>query len=299
MLIKKLDKVCAVMVTYNSDEGVCSSIPSVIDQVDELVIVDNGSNFESLAIIRKVCENSDKVKIIELSENMGIAFALNRGIEYSIKMSYNWVLTLDQDSICTKDMIKNMLNTYDDLSNDLKEQIYVITPYHVEEKNFNVSLYENIPNLWNYKLTEITSGTLAKIEVYKKILYNEELFIDLVDHDFCLSINELNMKLIQVNCAILKHNLGESTSENILGINTTTTNHSPLRRYYMTRNRLFVWRKFWNKHPKWVLYDVRCSIVEAIKILFFESDKKEKFCMMYLGIKDYRHKKMGKYFACK
>ena len=52
----------------------------------------------------------DEITVIYLNENKGIASALNKGIDYSIKKGYQWVLTLDHDSIVTEDMINNMLS---------------------------------------------------------------------------------------------------------------------------------------------------------------------------------------------
>ena len=48
-------------------------------------------------------------KFVFNSENLGIAKALNQGIEIAIKEKFEWVITMDNDSIATENMIDNML----------------------------------------------------------------------------------------------------------------------------------------------------------------------------------------------
>ena len=38
-----MNRICAVIVSYNPDDSIISNVNSLIPQVDEVVIVDNGS----------------------------------------------------------------------------------------------------------------------------------------------------------------------------------------------------------------------------------------------------------------
>ena len=244
-------------------------------------------------------ELEKEVTVIYLEDNKGIASALNKGIKYSIEKGYNWILTLDHDSIITDNMIKNMLTCYEGLNNELKEKVAMLVPVHVEEKEYqNASNIneEKASNSYIEVLTEITSGALTKAEIYKNVgMYDEKLFIDLVDHDYCLSLNKKGFKIIQVNNATLIHNLGESVRKSILGLKMIPTNHSPLRRYYMSRNRHYIWEKYKEDFPSWVLTDKRRFITENLKIVLFEDNKIEKFKYIKRGIKDYRSNIFGKF----
>lgn len=284
-----LNKVAAVIVTYNPSKGFEGNIKAINKLVDETIVVDNGSNDEKINMLNDL---KDRVSLIKLNENKGIAYALNRGIEYAEDKGYSWVLTLDHDSIPDEDMLKSMINTYNSLSEDEKQQIVMITPKHIEEKSTEDLVNEQD---YEYVLTEITSGALTKTSYYRDNKYDEKLFIDLVDHDFCLAINRDGHKIIRVNNAILKHNLGESKSYNILGITITPTNHSPVRRYYMTRNRYYIWHKYNSDFPQWVKKDKMRFISETIKIIFFEKDKINKLKMIIKGKHDYKKGSWGAY----
>ena len=289
-----MNSVLAVIVTYNVDEKFKVRIERLKDKVEEIVVVDNGSNETTIEMLKTL----QGLNVIYLKENMGIAYALNRGIEYGISKGYKWILTLDHDSIVTQNMISKMLQCYNDLDETLKSKTAMLVPVHIEEKeSTNEQQYEmNIEKGYNEVLTEITSGALTKTDVYKSMgLYDEKLFIDLVDHDYCLSLNKKGFKVIQVNSAILIHNLGESVKKSILGLKMIPTNHSPLRRYYMSRNRHYIWDKYKQDFPGWVLTDKRRFITENLKIVLFEDNKIEKFKYIREGIRDYKNNIFGEF----
>ena len=291
-----MNSVAAVIITYNVENDFKQRINRLKGKVDEIIVVDNGSKAETINMLKEL---EKEVTVIYLEDNKGIASALNKGIKYSIEKGYNWILTLDHDSIITDNMIKNMLTCYEGLNNELKEKVAMLVPVHVEEKEYqngsNIN-EEKASNSYIEVLTEITSGALTKAEIYKNVgMYDEKLFIDLVDHDYCLSLNKKGFKIIQVNNATLIHNLGESVRKSILGLKMIPTNHSPLRRYYMSRNRHYIWEKYKEDFPSWVLTDKRRFITENLKIVLFEDNKIEKFKYIKRGIKDYRSNIFGKF----
>ena len=291
-----MNSVAAVIITYNVENDFKERINKLKGKVDEIIVVDNGSKAETINMLKEL---EKEVTVIYLEDNKGIASALNKGIKYSIEKGYNWILTLDHDSIITDNMIKNMLTCYEGLNNELKEKVAMLVPVHVEEKEYqngsNIN-EEKDSNSYIEVLTEITSGALTKAEIYKNVgMYDEKLFIDLVDHDYCLSLNKKGFKIIQVNNATLIHNLGESVRKSILGLKMIPTNHSPLRRYYMSRNRHYIWEKYKEDFPSWVLTDKRRFITENLKIVLFEDNKIEKFKYIKKGIKDYRNNIFGKF----
>lgn len=285
-----MKNIVAIIVTYNVGNDFLNRIDTLKDKVNEIVVVDNGSNNETLKILDSI---KDKIVLFKLNENKGIAYALNRGIEYTIDKGYQWILTLDHDSMVEAKMISNMIETYEGIDSETKEKIVMITPVHIEEKNYS-NQYVIKDKSWEYVLTEITSGALTKASYYKENLYDENLFIDLVDHDFCLNINRQGYKIIQVKSAVLIHNLGDSIKKKMLGVTVTPTNHSSVRRYYMSRNRFYIWNKYKNEFPQWVSKDKKRFVSELIKVILFEEKKTEKIKMTIRGIKDFKNGKVGK-----
>ena len=98
-------KILAGIVLYNPEiSRLKDNIKAIEGQVDKLIIIDNGCKSKDyLSLI-----NEDKVHIINLKKNRGIATALNAILQYALDNDYDWALTLDQDSVSPS----NLVDTY-------------------------------------------------------------------------------------------------------------------------------------------------------------------------------------------
>lgn len=280
-----MNNVIAVIVTYNIGNRLIKSIETLKNQVKQIIIVDNGSNLKTIDMLKSI---EHEIDLILLNKNKGIGYALNRGIERALEIDCDWIITLDHDSIAEENMIDKMLYSYSIYEG--KDSVGMITPIHVEEKSNTAIKKQGVKNI----LTEITSGSMVKSYIYKNIIkYNESLFIDLVDHDFCLRLNKEGYLIIQDESAVLLHNLGESVTKKIFGIKLTYTNHNEIRRYYMTRNRFYLWQKYKEDFSEWVKLDKIRFIRETIKVIVFEKNKMKKIKYSICGYRDYKKRILG------
>ena len=71
-----------------------------------VVVVDNGSSDGSVELLKSKYTD---VVIIENKENLGFSAACNKGIEYSIKNGFDYVLLLNNDTIVEKDFLSKMV----------------------------------------------------------------------------------------------------------------------------------------------------------------------------------------------
>lgn len=290
------NSICCVIVTYNIGKQFLSCFNAIKNQVDRVVIIDNGSDYETIKVLKNI-ELINEAVIIYNSDNKGIAAALNKGVEFALDNNYEWLLTMDNDSIASENMVESMLNTYNCLEEKHKKGIVSIFPTYLERAFLENSdkKSNNKASKYHFVNMEITSGNLLKVSVFNKVeKFIEDLFIDYVDHEFCLRLLDNGYKLIQAEEAFLFHRLGESGEKKVLGFRITYTNHSPLRLYYITRNSLYTWSKYYKDFPKIVIRDIIFYIRKTLKILFYEEKKKDKFEMIFKGVKDYKKKKFGK-----
>lgn len=290
-----MSKVAAIIVSYNPDKNLLDSVNLLILQVEKIIIVDNGSIEEKRKDISSIKDiNNERIEIIFNEENLGIATALNIGVREALKQGFNWILTMDQDSKASKDMVEKMFEVYNNIDEKERESILSIFPNFVDERI--QSIEENsVMNTYEYVDADITSGNLVNSEVFDKVgFFDDSLFIDLVDTDFCMRLNEKNIKMIKVRDAILYHSLGESQSvKSILG-KFNTSNHSALRRYYMTRNRFYIWERYKDLNSFTLNRDKKLFKKEFIKIILGEKDKVNKIKMVFKGYKDYKKGIRGK-----
>jgi len=290
------NNVCCIIVTYNIGIKFYECFNAIINQVEKVVIVDNCSNKETLNVLKNI-KQTNNVMILYNNKNMGIATALNQGVRYALDNKYEWVLTMDNDSQATDNMVEVMLSCYETCLKS-EESIVGIFPEYIN-RNTEKDIKFCKSTFGNYKYNEIvfdnTSGNLVKSDVFTKVgFFKEELFIDSVDHDFCLRVKEAGKKMIKVNNAKLYHNLGNMRVYNFLGLKINCSNHSALRRYYITRNRCYIRRRYKN-NSDYMRYDRKTLINENLKIIFFESDKLRKMRMCIKGYKDFKNDKYGEF----
>ena len=285
-------KVAAIIVSYNPDSNLFDSINLLLNQVEKVIIVDNGSKEKYVKYIKSI--NEDKIEIILNKENLGIATALNIGVRKALENGYEWILTMDQDSKASPDMVKKMFNVYNSINREERKDILSIFPNFVDERIQSIEENSNM-NSYEYVDADITSGNLLRKEVFEKVGFcDDSLFIDLVDTDFCMRLNEKGIKMIKIRDAVLYHSLGESkTIKGILG-SFNTSNHSALRRYYMTRNRFYIWEKYKGLNSFTLNRDKKLFKKEFVKIILGEKDKVNKIKMVLRGYKDYKKGIKGK-----
>lgn len=201
------NKVCALIITYNIDEKIIEVANSIVNQVELLVIVDNSSNPQTIKLLERLNKNPN-IKVIFNDKNCGIAKALNQGINFVKENNYEWVLTLDHDSVCEKDMIKNMLSCLNDYND--KDNIGILTPKIFEMHKQKFISKNSHKECKCIKVKDcIQSGSLIKLKVFDKIGYfNEDLFIYHVDFDFCQRLLKSNYDIVQCNNVTLYHEEG-------------------------------------------------------------------------------------------
>lgn len=289
------DKICAIIVTYNCGKEFLKTVESVKHQVDTVVIVDNGSNSNTISILNEL-NKEQNIKVIFCSENIGIAAALNKGVQYSIDNSYDWVLTMDHDSNLKQDMVEKLLNAYYGLDESEQNLVVSLLPKYVEMAlDIDKQLKDNSA-LIKYVDEGITSGNLVKVKAFKKIgLFDEKLFIDFVDFDFCYRLREKGFKIIEVANAILFHRIGDMEEVRFFHKMVKTSNHSALRKYYITRNRMYCWDKYKNVVPEQMKKDKSYALRETVKIVLYEKNKFEKVKMICKGYVHYKKGIFGKY----
>ena len=277
------NNVCAVIVTYNCSAALARNVELLRPQVGRLLIVDNGSGRESLALLEEI-HRYCACEIIYNGANLGIAAALNLGVDYAARNGYEWLTTFDQDSEMPEDFVKCLLQTFEEATPN--EMVGMVLPRYVD-----TSTGVEVPQM-NLRagtlIIGITSGSLTRLDVFRSCgRFEEKLFIDGVDTEFCLRINWMGWRIIESDRAILRHALGHTTSRNLpMGRKLLTSNHSAARRYYMARNRMYLWIKYLVRYPQWTFGDMRRTGWEILTIILMESGKFNKIAFTARGFSD-------------
>ena len=281
-------KLAAVVVLYNPDEKILQNINSYIDYVDVVYAVDNSSADNSGSL------QSDKIVYLANGENKGIAYALNRGAQQAVSDGYDWLLTMDQDSTFQNDGVDKMKqfllecksgkNQYD------YEKIGLITPFHRTLFNENDHLEEI-----DSPAVVMTSGNIISLDAYKKVGgFKDWMFIDAVDFDYCLNLRDHGYDIWRLPQVELKHNLGDVVFKTFRGKRYYGLNHSPIRRYYIVRNRHYFCDMYEDRYPGFCGAERLSTRAEVKGILLCEKQKLKKLLAMFRGYLDYKKGVKGK-----
>ncbi|MDZ4662398.1 MAG: glycosyltransferase [Pseudomonadota bacterium] len=291
-----MNRVCAVIVTHNPDPRFIENVELIATQVNQIIIVDNGSHEAGRRLVQ-IVERLEKVKVAYNPENLGIAAGLNIGFKNAIKGGFDWVLTLDQDSRPGAKMVESLFDVYDKCQN--QKQIGLLSAVAIEERiPTEISKVPCVNSNGLYHDTEVvmSSGSLVKTSVFLEVGgFDESLFIYYVDHDYCFRILAAGYRIFQTPLATFYHNTGLISRHKFLHRHFFTNNYSEKKRYYITRNRLVLYRKYLLARPKWVFDDMVRFAKEFIKILVAEDNKVEKIYSIGKGITHSLQNRLGSY----
>ena len=286
-LCERKRKILAVVVTYFPDACLKLRILKIRDQFDEVIVIDNTPSMETPLELQLLTGISN-LSILRMKRNTGIAYALNEGLKYARNHGYLWVGTFDQDSTIPENYLKDIFASLSQIHRN--DKVAILSPVYLlptgVKKSFS-SEDKKVKPIREVPLT-MTSGNLLNVSIAESIGgFDEDLFIDYVDFDICLRIRHHGYKIIENINVVLIHELGVNfCQKKFLWIKVGIPNYPAIRVYYITRNRLILYSRYWRFFPGFVLNDVLRLSVAIGKIIFFESDKKEKLKAFIIGFMD-------------
>lgn len=267
----------AGIVSYNPDiSRLRENIVAIHDQVPKVVIFDNGS--DNVQLIQELVSEFKNIELVMSSRNAGIAAALNRLMEWGLTRNREWMLSLDQDSVCEDNYVKKMTPFL-----TVESQLGIVAPVIVDRTVGVVG--HNPQSDYAHVNTCITSGAFSNIQAWKAIgKYDESMFIDSVDFEFCYRMRKNGYGVIQVKDVPLLHEIGNSHKRRFLFWKISVTGHSAFRKYYIARNNVY----YPLKHHLW-LHFIRGNLRNLgliMIVLLYEVSKKEKISAICRGWRD-------------
>lgn len=258
--------IVAVVIWYHPEISFLENIISYSSNVDDVIIVDNSENDNMLML-----KDLPEVHYISLHHNAGIAAALNRGVAAAAALGADWVLTMDQDSRFAINDIEFLVASAWDMQDDTEVAVVGAITDPKLEKTFE----------YNEVSSVITSGSLNRLSSIQAVGgFDEKLFIDCVDFDFCFRLRRSGYKIIMDKSCKLDHRRGTPTIFTWRGRTWKTYNYSSIRYYYQVRNNLYLGRRFpdYRKESKRKVHRILRNV------LFFETNKLSKLSAIVQGI---------------
>lgn len=222
--------------------------------------------------------------------NLGIAAALNRGIAHAqLTRHYDAFLTVDQDSELAEDYVARALATAEPLESEE-------APYAVCAQTFNEWRVPVRRERGHFQeaMNVAQSGMLIPLRTWTRIgRFDESLFIDGVDTDYVFRIRrDGGFTAIGEGCA-MTHEVGvlrtvsrRGRPVRVGGKILRYSYHSAARRYYITRNRVVLWRRYFSSDPVWQLKDLLAELRTLLLCLLFGPERAPQLRGTVLGLLD-------------
>ncbi|WP_193164015.1 glycosyltransferase family 2 protein [Microbulbifer hainanensis] len=285
------------IITYNPDMStLIELITSLACQNCDVLVFDNASSCQKEIV--KALEFSGKVTVLESETNIGLAAAANEIFRIARQGPYEFVVLFDQDSVPSRDYVDILTALYFENQqaggNKIaaisgaqrcrfsgKEAPFIRYSTVLPEKVFprTGGEYDNVDFL-------ITSGCLFPLSAIDDVgVFDESLFIDNVDVEWCFRARELGYNLLGCSNAWFSHSIGDEVYRAFGKI--FARKHSPIRSYYSIRNLLALCRRSY-VNKVWKANAVVRAILKSAFILLVSNERKEYARQIFRALRDYR-----------
>lgn len=285
--------VVAAIVTYYPDlRGLDLLLESLCGQVQEILIVDNASNgreFEDF--FRQVPRH---INVLRNPVNVGIGTAVNQAIGWAASRSAECILLLDQDSVVQGGMVGALYAALQRVS--AKGLVAAVGPCFVDRRTQQPAPFVRIGFPFNQRIWGkpgeivecdflITSGSLIPMAALREIGGMEEaFFIDNIDVEWCFRARSKGWRVYGVSGAVMHHEIGDRIVTLPAGLGEVIV-HSPLRLYYMMRNRVLLYRRHATPWT-WIAQDIPRLMLKFVRLALLVAPRALHARYMLAGIRD-------------
>ena len=237
-----------------------------------IYIYDNSDSNVTTSFIQR-----ENINYFFNGKNEGLSTAFNCFLQKAYEDGMDYLLLLDQDSLFN---VQELLNLKEKISEKPFEKnvgIYACKIYPPNVKKECVMPTNDDTTTEEEKV--ISSGSFINLKaIYENgIRYDENLFIDYVDTDFCKQVRNSNLKIICYNQFVLEQSLGYLYNGYIC--------HSAVRHYYMIRDLGYMNKKYYSKSVT-VLKTFKFYFSDLLLIMR-EDEKMKKIVYSSKGLIDY------------
>lgn len=270
------------VVTFNPNlQRLQENLDNIYYQNTDIVVYDNDSdNFNDIEALVK--NNYPRIRLKKNNANRGLGVAYNWFFHLAEKECYQWVMLLDQDSVCDEKLVEQYRKHLND-----DPSVAMYTCLIVDRNSTNSKSTNDVSDFDGAYLDVsrcISSASIMRTSVFSEgCEYEDDFFIDKLDFDICLKILEHNYKIRLLNYKGLIQEIGQSQDHKLFGHTVTVYNHSAFRRYYMARNDVLLARRHKNRS---LIKSIGKETFDIICVLIYEKDKKRKFNAYLSGMLD-------------
>lgn len=239
-------KSAAIVVTYNHVPPLQQFEKAIINRdIDFVIFIDNNSNEAILDELTRF-SNMYKGKVVLQTNrwNLGLAKALNIGIELAKRLDCYWIYLLDHDANVSRQFFKEERNLFSKLAR-AGQKVGIVTcivsndPGYLGSKLWFRGEYAKVPHV-------ITSGILTNLQILKENSgLDERLFVDFVDLEFTRRLTRNGYIVYRINRVLIVQDFGKTVQANNFVQKTSMALYRAYSGILLSLNQGNVQRRIW------------------------------------------------------
>ena len=243
----------AVVVTYNRKQLLIQCLSALAKQTQSLskiIIVDNASTDGTLQELHHsgLLENPC-MQLLSLEQNTGGAGGFAAGMQYAFEHGANYVWMMDDDAIPHPTALAELLKHV------TPQHIYASLAVKDEQISWEMTVKQGDSWITTHNPNDITEnmevhslpflGFMIHRQLVEKIgLPDTAFFIAADDTEYCLRAKQAGSKLFLAGRSLIEHPKAQHQEYKVLGKKINYVSLPPWKRYYDTRNRIFIAKKY-------------------------------------------------------
>lgn len=279
-------KVYLLIVTFNRKMLLLECLQALLVQTiqpSKILIVDNASTDGTIETLQQNgWLEQPNIQLIALKENTGGAGGFSAGMQYAFEQGADYVWMMDDDAIPHPIALEEIMryatpeHIYGSLAVNGDNTAWATT---LLAKNKTVHLKNQVPELAEAHSLPFL-GFLTSKEIYQNIgLPDASYFIAADDVEYCIRAQHAGHKTFICGQSQIEHPKSDRYEFNFLGKKITCLNLVAWKRYYDTRNRLLIAKKYYGF--KYYTQTIPASFIRLFAALLNEKNrlKQVKACV--------------------
>lgn len=285
----------AAVVTYFPDEAFVARCAAVAREFAPVIVVDNSAEPAVQAHLRATCANLGW-ELIPNDTNLGLAGALNQAFQAHTRRGIEWAVAFDQDSTPEEGFGAALTSAATRVPRAAVVGANWTDDGRPQQPSLHLRRHPHLPLLYRRTaatadLEDVTcviaSGSLFNLEVWSQISgFDEGLFLDLVDADYCLRAARSGRPVRVAAGARLRHRRGAKQPVAFAGRTFFPAFMPPLRLRYLFRNRLRLLSRHAGYAPHLLSFECAYAAKVIAEIIFLEDRKAKKLAACARGVRD-------------
>lgn len=295
--------ITCVVVTFNRRDLLESCLLAIVEQTSpphRLIIIDNASADGTRDWLTDwLPEHATYAKSVTLNENLGGAGGFAEGLRIAIEQDADWIWMMDDDAEPHPTALEELMKVAKDPANiygslATKDNDTSWTTTLLDPHPHTVSSAADVPREARVQSLPFLGFMVHRDLVQGIGLPDAGYFIAADDIEYCIRAQRAGAQLIIAGASHIEHPKTDTRVFHVLGANVSYLRLAPWKRYYDTRNRLLIARKYHG--IRLLTQTVPGSFVRLFAALIYEQRRLAQlgaFCAGMvdglLGIKGRRH----------